>query len=75
MRQKRSTEYLEAGSIYIMRTKIFLKERYRFCGKCEPFLIEKKKVLDINDYQDAELAETYLKNIIVKKKKLANQKH
>ena len=43
MRQKRSTEYLEAGSIYIMRTKIFLKERYRFCGKCEPFLIEKKR--------------------------------
>ena len=74
MRQKRSTEFLEAGSIYIMRTKSFLKDKYRFCGKCEPFLIEKKKVLDINDYQDADLAEIYLKNIIVKKKKISKPK-
>ena len=31
-------------------------------------------MLDINDYQDAELAETYLKNIIVKKKKISKPK-
>ena len=43
MRQDRYLEYLEAGSIYIMKTKTFLKEKYRFCGKCIPFLIEKKK--------------------------------
>ncbi len=73
MRQKRSTEYLEAGSIYIMRTKSFLKDKYRFCGKCEPFLIDKKKVLDINDYQDADIAEIYLKNIIVKNKIILNR--
>ena len=73
MRQKRALEYLEAGSIYIMRTKSFLRDKYRFCGKCEPFLIDKKKVLDINDYQDAEIAEIYLKNIIIKNKILINQ--
>ena len=73
MRQKRSTEYLEAGSIYIMRTKIFLRDKYRFCGKCKPFLIDKNKVLDINDYQDADMAEIYLKNIKVKNKIIFNQ--
>ncbi|MAI75976.1 MAG: hypothetical protein CBC25_02275 [Pelagibacteraceae bacterium TMED65] len=73
MRQKRSTEYLEAGSIYIMRTKIFLRDKYRFCGKCKPFLIDKNKVLDINDYQDADMAEIYLKNIKLKNKIIFNQ--
>ena len=31
-------------------------------------------MLDINDYQDADLAEIYLKNIIVKKKKISKPK-
>ena len=73
MRQKRRTEYLEAGSIYIMKTKSFLKDKFRFCGKCEPFLIDKKKVLDINDYQDIEIAEMYLKNLVIKNKTILHQ--
>ena len=62
MRQKRESEYLEAGSIYIMKTSVFLKEKYRFCGRFEPFLINKSKVLDINDYDDIKFAEKIIQN-------------
>ena len=74
MRQKRRTEYLEAGvDLYYENKKSFLKDKFRFCGKCEPFLIDKKKVLDINDYQDIEIAEMYLKNLVIKNKTILHQ--
>ncbi len=67
MRQELETQVLEAGSIYIMRSKIFMKEKYRFCGNFKPFVISKNLVSDINDNEDLIRTEV-LKEKLEKKK-------
>ena len=61
MRQNIQKQFLETGSIYIMKTKIFLREKYRFCGNCRPFFIDKIKNLDIDHNEDIAAAEYFLK--------------
>jgi len=57
MRQQREPEYVEAGSVYVMKTAGFLAARHRFFGRTVMHVIPKENVLDIDEPSDFLLAE------------------
>jgi len=56
-RQDKAVEYLETGSVYVMRTDSFLKHKNRFFGKIAPYTIPKLRAIEIDDSVDLMLAE------------------
>ncbi|MDP2923779.1 MAG: acylneuraminate cytidylyltransferase family protein [Candidatus Omnitrophota bacterium] len=57
-RQDREKQYLETGAIYAMRTKGFLKAKYRFFGKIVLYEIPPERSLEIDKLIDFHIAET-----------------
>ena len=60
MRQEREPQYLEAGSVYVMRTEGFLEHKHRFFGKTVMHIIPNNHVFEIDGHYDLELAEHIL---------------
>jgi len=57
MRQQREPEFIETGSVYAMKTSMFLKEQHRFFGKTDFYVVDPEHVLEIDDPYDFQLAE------------------
>ena len=60
LRQEREPQYLEAGSIYVMKTAEFRQHRHRFFGKTAIHIVPYSHVLEIDEPFDLELAEAIL---------------
>lgn len=60
LRQQRRPQYLEAGSIYVMKVDGFRSARHRFFGKTVLFEVPPETVQEIDDPLDFELAELKL---------------
>ncbi|MBT3351002.1 MAG: acylneuraminate cytidylyltransferase [Nitrospinaceae bacterium] len=58
-RQERKPEYVETGSVYVMKTASFLSAGYRFCGKLVTYEIPHNRSLEIEDETDLEIAEGF----------------
>ncbi|MDA1280863.1 MAG: acylneuraminate cytidylyltransferase [Chloroflexi bacterium] len=56
LRQHRQPEYLEAGSVYAMKTNAFLQEKHRFCGRTALYVMPSERVLEIDEPPDLLLA-------------------
>jgi N-acylneuraminate cytidylyltransferase len=59
-RQDREPQYLEAGSVYVMRAEGFGKARHRFFGKTVMHVIPPERCLEIDDLHGFSVAETLL---------------
>lgn len=57
IRQNRESQYLETGAFYVMRTKGFLKAKYRFFGKIKMHVIPQERALEIDEPVDFKIAE------------------
>ena len=45
-------QFMENGSIYVFKTKGYLKNRCRLFGKIGIFLMSKKNSFQLDDYED-----------------------
>ncbi len=61
MRQQREPEYIEAGSVYAMRTQGFLEARHRFFGKTVIHETPAERRWEIDDPVDLEIADVLMK--------------
>jgi N-acylneuraminate cytidylyltransferase len=61
LRQEQTPQYLENGSIYVMRTEGFVKSEHRFFGKIALFIMPKERSIEIDDNTDFYIAESLLK--------------
>lgn len=61
LRQNMKLQYLETGSIYVMRTKGFIKSKHRFFGKIAAYIMPKERCIEIDEEIDFHIAETLLK--------------
>ncbi|HDQ07483.1 MAG TPA: acylneuraminate cytidylyltransferase [Methanoculleus sp.] len=60
MRQDREPEYIEAGSVYVMKVDGFLKAKHRFFGKTVMQPIPTDHVFEIDEIEDLKIAECLL---------------
>ncbi len=56
MRQQINKRFLENGSFYLFKTNILREEFNRLGGKLYPFVMEKHKMFQIDNYEDLNLA-------------------
>lgn len=63
-RQELPTQYLEAGSIYVMRTKEFLQKKKRFFGKIVVYVVPGERVFEIDDPIDLSIANFIASNLV-----------
>jgi N-acylneuraminate cytidylyltransferase len=61
LRQQLRPQFIEAGSVYVMRTAGFMKARHRFFGKVAMHVIPRDRCLEIDDPADLMVAEALLK--------------
>ncbi len=62
LRQERKPQYRETGAVYAMRTDGFLLNKHRFFGKTSFYVIPSKRVLEIDEPQDLDLARLMLES-------------
>ncbi|EAQ81616.1 acylneuraminate cytidylyltransferase [Blastopirellula marina] len=60
LRQQREQEYLEAGAVYVMRTKGFLERRFRFFGKTAMYEMPIRRRWEIDESDDIPIVEALL---------------
>ena len=60
LRQQRKPQYLEAGSIYVMKVDGFRAARHRFFGKTALFEVPAETIQEIDDPVDFDIAELKL---------------
>lgn len=60
MRQERTPQYVETGSVYVLDVKGFIKTRYRFFGNISMNIVLPDRFLDINEPVDIAIANTVL---------------
>jgi N-acylneuraminate cytidylyltransferase len=65
-RQDREPQYLETGSVYVMKVDGFLNYKHRFFGKTAQYVIPAERTLEIDEPLDFEIAEIRLKKGIEK---------
>ena len=61
LRQERDPQYLETGSVYLMKVKGFLEHKHRFFGRTALYIVPESRVLEIDEPFDLKLAEYILK--------------
>ena len=61
MRQDREPQFLETGSVYVMKAKEFRRIGHRFFGKTVMHVIPEERRLEIDEPFDLEVAEIFLK--------------
>lgn len=62
MRQQREAEYLEAGSVYVMKTAGFRMAKHRFFGRIGMALMPRSRMIEIDDLDDWRVAEAMLES-------------
>jgi len=67
-RQDKKPQYLEAGSVYSMKTEGFLEARHRFFGRIAMHEIPASRVFEIDEPQDLLIAETLMLQLARKEK-------
>lgn len=67
-RQKRKNQFIEAGSVYVMRRKGFLKAKHRFFGKTVMHIIAKERNLEIDEPSDLAVARALLRKQALKER-------
>lgn len=60
MRQEREPNFVETGSVYVMKTDGFLRHKHRFFGKTAFHVIPHERVLEIDDLVDFKIAQTLI---------------
>lgn len=60
LRQKIKPQYLETGSVYVMKAKDFIKKQHRFFGKITTYEISKDRCLEIDEEHDFKIAESLI---------------
>lgn len=55
-RQDRKPQFLETGSVYVMKTRLFLKNKHRFFGKTVMNFLPAERKIEIDDHFDLEIA-------------------
>lgn len=63
LRQERAPQYLETGSVYVMKTQGFLKRKHRFFGKTVLYEVPAERVVEIDEPVDLEIAEVLYANL------------
>lgn len=63
MRQQREPEYLETGSVYVMRTQGFLQARFRFFGRTAMHPIPVEHWQEIDEPVDFQIAEERMRRL------------
>jgi len=66
-RQDKHPQYIETGSVYVMRVKQFLSIKHRFFGKTVMNIIPNERCLEIDEPVDFIIAKTLLEQYRVKK--------
>ncbi|MEI9476248.1 MAG: hypothetical protein WCO26_06700, partial [Deltaproteobacteria bacterium] len=61
LRQGREPQYLEAGSVYVMREEGFRRARHRFFGKTVMHVMPLERCLEIDDPHSFLIAEVLLR--------------
>ncbi len=61
MRQEREGQYLETGSVYVMKTEGLLKNKFRFFGKTVFHVIPRERAFEIDDPVDLTIAAELLR--------------
>lgn len=56
-RQDLGTQVRETGAFYILKVEDFLRIQSRFCGVSKPYLVDSRFAIDIDTFQDLEVAE------------------
>ena len=62
-RQDVSPLYYLEGSIYISKIITLLKEKTWYHKKTQPYIVDRWKALEIDDIDDLQLAEFYIKKM------------
>ena len=60
MRQEQETQYLETGSVYVMRTEGFIEARHRFFGKTAMYVMPRERSFEIDEPVDFSVAEVLM---------------
>ena len=60
LRQAQEPQYLETGSVYIMRAEQFRKQKHRFFGKTAMYVTPPDRYLEIDDPVDLNIAKAVL---------------
>ena len=60
LRQQREDQFLECGSVYVMRTSGFLNFKHRFFGKTAMYIMPPERCLEIDDPVDLKIAEIFM---------------
>lgn len=60
MRQEKEPQYKEAGAVYVMDTKGFLKHKHRFFGKTVMYKMPLERNLEIDEPVDFKIAEMFI---------------
>jgi YrbI family 3-deoxy-D-manno-octulosonate 8-phosphate phosphatase len=71
MRQQRESEYLETGSVYVMKTVGFLEAKHRFFGKTVCYQTPAERCWEIDEPIDMEIAEVLMRRRLREEKALA----
>ena len=64
-RQKSKSVFVENGAFYVFKINKFIHLKNRFCGVTDNFIMPKTKSIDIDTYEDFQLAELIKKYINV----------
>jgi YrbI family 3-deoxy-D-manno-octulosonate 8-phosphate phosphatase len=67
LRQFREHQYIETGAVYAMRTEGFLREKHRFFGKTNFYVVPDGRTIEIDDAIDFEVAESLLRSRLDKR--------
>jgi len=63
LRQDRPPQYLEAGAIYVMKTRAFLKNKNRFFGKISIYIMPSARVFEMDDPIDLSISDIIASNL------------
>jgi N-acylneuraminate cytidylyltransferase len=61
MRQQRTSQFIETGAVYVMKTDGFLNKKFRFFGNMGYYIMPKERVLEIDEPIDFKIAELLIK--------------
>ena len=67
MRQERNEQFLETGSVYVMKTDGFKRHKHRFFGKTTFYVMPKERCLEIDTFVDLKIAEILMREKSVKR--------
>jgi CMP-N-acetylneuraminic acid synthetase len=67
LRQQRKAQFIESGSVYVMRVEGFRNARHRFFGKTAMYNMPNERCLEIDDPVDLDLAEFFMEKKITGK--------